>query len=284
MASIPFTFSKRTQVKASSLTYLVWSFTLVRTYAVGTMAIIQLAQHEPNPTSTDVSIFLFGNTAAIMYCGAGPVWTMLALFAVLIGCIPTAVQVALTISKPFASFVYNHPGQCVVSTEASCINCDPIFGCPTPPAPPPGCIEGMYDPTPNLTLQFTTLTTLRWCTMGLCILYCFMWIKPILYDAFNSRSLWMSGGARSPTWVIVQIGALNAGFVVGSGFIIAKGVYYGVRQSLNAFDCSALTSCNTTLDFSMCSPIIILSPKSWNGFFTIWAKQLQLMYVPSLFG
>jgi hypothetical protein len=256
--------------KLTLLTKVGWGFTLLRSLGLGVSAVLSMHKGNYSGVSSDGFLALFSNVVGLMAANRDYQefwWAAGGVLAMLFGLLPRLVQLSLALWKPnnensFAPFRWSDGTRCIIDISSECNTQYPEYNVP-------------YCPVPVLQKggAQSLLTFVDYVRLVAWLFVFFLCITGIARLFKKEGAKIMNRNAQ----VIIAYVALIFSVIL----VIASAIIYaqGLRQK--ALDCRAATAC-TDLQPLPCPSIIVFTPRSGNGFFREWTKQLTGKDIPAI--
>jgi len=249
-----------------------WGITIVRSLGLGISAILNMKKGNYNGVSSDGFPVLFSNVLGVVGAGRdyGEVlWALGGMVSMAFGILPRLIQLCIAVWKPntknwLAPYKWSNGTECIVDLSAKCqVTIDSEYNlkyCPAPIYQVDGK-ESIHTPV-DYVRAFAWLFVLLLCIGGLIYLY---------KKSENAKML-------SRNWQVI-ISYIALGFSLA--LVFASAIIYAKGGRLEALDCRTVTTCQKGQPLP-CPNITVLLPRSPNGFFKQWAKQLSPADIPAL--
>jgi hypothetical protein len=248
-----------------------WGITILRSLGLGISAIINMHKGDYSSVSSDGFPALFSNVIGVIAAGRDHGeggWGLGGLAAMFFGVFPRLVQLCLALWKPnthdwLSPFRWSDGVQCVVNPEAKCQTHDLSYNLPYCAAPVYQIdgSEGIQTPV-DYVRAFAWLFVFMLCLAGLIYLW-------------RARDKATMIGRKSQVVIAYFALAFSIALVFSSAII------YGQERRVQALDCRALKRCFASQPLP-CPTIALVTPRSSNGFFKQWAKEISPWDIPAI--
>ena len=252
------------------LMQLGWGITLVRSLGLGISSIIKMHKGNYSGVSSDGFLALFANVVGLMAANRnyGKFWWAAGGVAgMFFGICPALTRLSLALWKPngqntFAPFRLSDGNRCIVDRSSYCNTDYPQYNVPY--CRVPVLQKGGQD---NLLTLVDYVRLVAWLlAFILCITGVVRLFKKEGGKVFNRGA---------------QVFIAYLALIFSIALVLSSAVIYAKGQRSQALDCRAATSCTQSQPLP-CPSITVFSPRSVNGFFAIWFKQLSGWNIPAI--
>ena len=249
---------------------LGWGITLVRSLGLGISSIIKMHKGNYSGVSSDGFLALFANVVGLMAANRnyGKFWWAAGGVAgMFFGICPALTRLSLALWKPngqntFAPFRLSDGNRCIVDRSSYCNTDDPQYNVPY--CRVPVLQKGGQD---NLLTLVDYVRLVAWLlAFILCLTGVVRLFKKEGGKVFNRGA---------------QVFIAYLALIFSIALVLSSAVIYAKGQWSQALDCRAATSCTQSQPLP-CPSITVFSPRSVNGFFAIWFKQLSGWNIPAI--